>query len=225
MIKMKKLIRSLVIALGGVFIGATASDAAGISFITFGQGYSAGQFDQDPIMEFEQPPGRLIPFLLSADTFLNLPNPVDSPVFISYSVIIDDPTEIEFSSNPENPYLSMQGNPVLSNLGNPTYEFRLALSQNFHHTEPFPSFWIKTLDGMRNDGISDLSFRLNSAFLVTSGGLQDITNLLGGAGIQETVEFQAPVPPSQNTPEPGTMLSAAVALGWGAWLKRKNASQ
>jgi hypothetical protein len=227
MIKMKKLVRSLVVALGGVFIGATASDAAGISFFINGPlEYYPGQFDQDSISDIEIAPGRLIPFFLYTDTSVTLPNPGINQVFIDYSVIIDDPAEIEFSSNPELPDLSNLGNPTLSNLGNPTLNFRLNFPLNYNRNERVPSFWIKTLDGMRNDGMSDLSFRLNSAqFINNSGVFQDISNLFGGAGVQATLEFQAPASPSQDVPEPGTMLSAAVALGWGAWLKRKNASQ
>jgi hypothetical protein len=223
MIKMKKLIRSLVVALGGVFIGATASDAAGIGFFTNGliEDYH-GQFS-----DIEIAPGQLIPFFIHAETPVTLPNPsINDLVVINYSVIIDDPAEIEFSSNPQNPALSNLGNPTLSNLGNPTLDFIFGFALNYNRNEHSPSFWIKTLDGLRNDGMSDLSFRLNSAYFVNnSGGIQDITNLFGGAGVQGTLDFQAPGSPSQNTPEPGTMLSAAVALGWGAWLKRKNASQ
>ena len=87
MIKVKKLIRSLVIASSGLFITATACDAASISFRPTGT-----QLDQDEILDFSGKPGDLVEFEILIDTNgINL-NP-------NYNVVIEfspflDPTEL-----------------------------------------------------------------------------------------------------------------------------------
>ena len=63
MIKIKKLIRSLVIASSGLFIAATASDAASISFRPTGT-----QLDQDEILDFSGNPGDLVNIEILIDT-------------------------------------------------------------------------------------------------------------------------------------------------------------
>jgi hypothetical protein len=64
---------------------------------------------------------------------------------------------------------------------------------------------------------------------------QNVTNLFGGSALfggnnsqnTQKVEVQRDGSdvPLEDVPEPTTILSAAIAVGWGAWLKRKNSSQ
>ena len=204
MIKMKKLVRSLVIALGGVFIAATASEAASISFRSF---YRSA-IDANNIFGIPIRPGTDAQISIEVNTFLNgiYPTfPSNRQVSISFSVTVDDWGEIGFPG--DQPY---------------PLNFDLLLPQNQIHSE---TFIIPVLNNLRKDGNADLSLRFNSASLKGDGLLYpdiDLLNEFGPVGFQEGVDFHPQI--YRDVPEPSTMLCAAVALGWGAWLKRKNSS-
>ncbi len=205
MIKMKKLVRSLVVALGGVFITATASEAASISF----DSSYRSRIDANNIFGIPIRPGGEAEISVEVNTSLNgiyPPFPSNRQVSISFSVTVDDWGEIGFPG--DQPY---------------PLDFYLLLPQNQIHRE---SFIIPVLDNLRKDGNADLSLRFNSASLKGDGLLYpdiDLLNEFGPVGFKEGVDFQ-PYIYSTGVPEPSTMLCAAVALGWGAWLKRKNSS-
>jgi hypothetical protein len=203
MIKMKKLIRSLIIASTGLFITATACDAASISFRPTGT-----QLDQDEILDFSGKPGDLVEFEIFVDTNgINL-NPNFYNVVIEFSLFLD-PTELRTINFP-----------VETDESFPNNYFSTNFSENT--TALVARVPIKMLEGLINDGKADLRLKLDSAYTRNFNGVrQDVTNLFevgGGFGSEETVDFQ-PVP------EPTTIFGSALALGVGGWLKRKISSQ
>ena len=203
MIKMKKLIRSLVIASGGLFIAATASDAASISFRPTG-----APIDRDPIRDTVTTSRQRINFDILVDTTGINANP-NFNLEIDFSILLD-PTELKAITFP-----SFNGSNFKATvLGNVAMGF-------------ITKYEVETSDDLINDGKADLSLIFNSAFLIDNNGVrgQNVSNSFGrGPGLVQTVEVQPRVP-NQSVPEPTTMLSAAIALGWGGWLKRKNSSQ
>ena len=204
MIKMKKLIRSLIIASTGLFITATACDAASISFRPTGT-----QLDQDEILDFSGKPGDLVEFEILIDTNgINL-NPNFDNVVIEFSLFLD-PTELRTINFP-----------VETDESYPNNYFSTNFSQNT--TASVAIVPIKMLEGLINDGTADLRLKLDSAYTRNSSDVrgQDVTNLFevgGGFGSEQTVDFQ-PVP------EPTTIFGSALALGVGGWLKRKKSGQ
>jgi len=204
MIKIKKLIRSLVIASSGLFITATACDAASISFRPTGT-----QLDQDEILDFSGKPGDLVEFEILIDTNgINL-NPNFDNVVIEFSLFLD-PTELRTINFP-----------VETDESYPNNYFSTNFSQNT--TASVAIVPIKMLEGLINDGTADLRLKLDSAYTRNSSDVrgQDVTNLFevgGGFGSEQTVDFQ-PVP------EPTTIFGSALALGVGGWLKRKKSGQ
>jgi hypothetical protein len=200
MIKIKKLIRSLVIASSGLFIAATASDAASISFRPTGT-----QLDQDEILDFSGNPGDLVELEILIDTSgINLNSNFDN-VVINFSLFLD-PTELRTINFP-----------VETDESYPENYFSTNFSQNT--TASVAIVPIKMLEGLINDGTADLRLKLDSAYTRNSSDVrgQDVTNLFevgGGFGSEQTVDFQ-PVP------EPTTIFGSALALGVGGWLKRK----
>jgi hypothetical protein len=212
--KMKKLIRSLVIASGGLFIAATASNAANISFTPAGT-----QLDEDEILDIGTAPDQQITFNISFDThFINTAYNSNSFVYVDYSILIDT-TELEIVDKPGGGFRHI-----------------IALSQNAVLVNPFT---VKVLNGLINDGAPDIRLIFHSAYAGSGITGEDVSNSFGSLGpsstfgytgttLVQTVEVQPNDPAdllAQNTPEPGTILSAAVALGWGGWLKRKSSSQ
>jgi hypothetical protein len=204
MIKIKKLIRSLVIASSGLFITATACDAASISFRPTGT-----QLDQDEILDFSGKPGDLVEFEILIDTNgINL-TPNFNNVVIEFSLFLD-PTELRTINFP-----------VETDESYPNNYFSTNFSENT--TAPVALVPIKMLEGLINDGTADLRLKLDSAYTRNSSDVvgQDVTNLFevgGKFGSEQTLDFQ-PVP------EPTTILGSALALGVGGWLKRKKSSQ
>jgi len=205
MIKIKKLIRSLVIASSGLFIAATASDAASISFKPTGT-----QLDQDEILDFSGNPGDLVNIEILIDTSgINLNSNFDN-VVINFSLFLD-PTELRTINFP-----------VETDESYPENYFSTNFSQNT--TALAAIVPIKMLEGLINDGTADLRLKLDSAYTrSTSNDVrgQDVTNLFevgGGFGSEQTLDFQ-PVP------EPTTIFGSALALSVGGWLKRKKSSQ
>ncbi|MEG3959097.1 PEP-CTERM sorting domain-containing protein, partial [Microcoleus sp. herbarium2] len=82
---------------------------------------------------------------------------------------------------------------------------------NFDIT-PFVKQRVSNGDAFAGFGIRALNF----------GGLALNTSNFSGIKpslIVETAEV------TESVPEPTTILTAAIALGWGGWLKRKNSSQ
>jgi hypothetical protein len=203
MIKIKKLIRSLVIASSGLFIAATASDAASISFRPTGT-----QLDQDEILDFSGNPGDLVNIEILIDTSgINLNSNFDN-VVIEFSLFLD-PTELRTINFP-----------VETDESYPNNYFSTNFSENT--TASVAIVPIKMLEGLINDGRADLRLKLDSAYTRNSSDVrQDVTNLFevgGGFGAEQTLDFQ-PVP------EPTTIFGSALALGVGGWLKRKKSSQ
>jgi len=203
MIKVRKLIRSLVIASSGLFITATACDAASISFRPTGT-----QLDQDEILDFSGKPGDLVEFEILIDTNgINL-NPNFNNVVIEFSLFLD-PTELRTINFP-----------VETDESYPNNYFSTNFSENT--TASVAIVPIKMLEGLINDGTADLRLKLDSAYTRNSSDVrQDVTNLFevgGGFGSEQTLDFQ-PVP------EPTTIFGSALALGLGGWLKRRKSSQ
>jgi hypothetical protein len=205
MIKVKKLIRSLVIASSGLFITATACDAASISFRPTGT-----QLDQDEILDFSGNPGDLVDFEIFIDTSgINL-NPSFDNIVINFSLSLD-PTELRTINFP-----------VETDESYPENYFSTNFSENT--TALVAIVPIKMLESLINDGTVDLRLKLESAYTRnTSSDVrgQDVTNLFevgGGFGSEQTLDFQ-PVP------EPTTIFGSALALGVGGWLKRKKSNR
>ena len=203
MIKVRKLIRSLVIASSGLFITATACDAASISFRPTGT-----QLDQDEILDFSGKPGDLVEFEILIDTNgINL-NPNFNNVVIEFSLFLD-PTELRTINFP-----------VETDESYPNNYFSTNFSENT--TASVAIVPIKMLEGLINDDTADLRLKLDSAYIRNSNDVrQDVTNLFevgGGFGSEQTLDFQ-PVP------EPTTIFGSALALGVGGWLKRKKSTQ
>jgi len=203
MIKVRKLIRSLVIASSGLFITATACDAASISFRPTGT-----QLDQDEILDFSGKPGDLVEFEILIDTNgINL-NPNFNNVVIEFSLFLD-PTELRTINFP-----------VETDESYPNNYFSTNFSENT--TASVAIVPIKMLEGLINDGTADLRLKLDSAYTRNSSDVrQDVTNLFevgGGFGSEQTLDFQ-PVP------EPTTIFGSTLALGLGGWLKRRKSSQ
>jgi hypothetical protein len=196
MIKMKRLIRSLVIASGGLFIAATASNSASISFSPTGQ-----QIDGDPIYDIVAGSGQVINFGIDVNTFFietafDLP---DREVEINFTILLD-PKELQSLEFPNNSFIR------------PT----LFVPQN---TLGRIIFSTKVLDGVINDGGRDLTLSLQSAYIGGRGiDGEDVTRSFGGSGVKQTVEVQ-PIP------EPTTIFGSALALGVGGWLKQKKSNQ
>ncbi len=200
---MKKLICSLIIASTGLFITATACDAASISFRPTGT-----QLDQDEILDFSGKPGDLVEFEILIDTNgINL-NPNFYNVVIEFSLFLD-PTELRTINFP-----------VQTDESYPNNYFSTNFSENT--TALVARVPIKMLEGLINDGTADLRLKLDSAYTRNSSDVrQDVTNLFevgGGFGSEQTLDFQ-PVP------EPTTIFGSALALGVGGWLKRKKSTQ
>jgi hypothetical protein len=203
MIKMKKLIRSLIIASTGLFITATACDAASISFRPTGI-----QLDQDEILDFSGKPGDLVEVEILIDTNgINL-NPNFYNVVIEFALFLD-PTELRTINFPGETDESFPNNYFTTNFSENT-------------TASVAIVPIKMLEGLINDGTADLRLKLYSAYTRNSNDVrQDVTNLFevgGGFGSEQTVDFQ-PVP------EPTTIFGSALALSLGGWLKRKKSGQ
>jgi hypothetical protein len=200
MIKIKKLIRSLVIASSGLFITATACDAASISFRPTGR-----QLDQDEILDISGNPGDLVYFDVLIDTNGINTNPY---VLINFSIFID-PTELRTVNFPVETDQSFTEN-----------YFQSSLPQNT--TIWAVLFPVKILDGLINDGKADLILKFDSAFTTNNNGVrEDVSNLFevgGGFGSAQIVDFQ-PVP------EPTTIFGSAIGLCLGGWLKRKKSNQ
>jgi hypothetical protein len=205
MIKIKKLIRSLVIASSGLFIAATACDAASISLRPTGT-----QLDQDEILDFSGNPGDLVEFeILMDSTGINSnPNFNIKRIYINFSIFLD-PTELRTINFP-----------VQTDQSYPENYFEANLLPNT--TMLNTRFPVKMLDSLINDGAADLTLKLDSAFAVDDNGVrQDVSNsfeVWGKVGSVQGVDFQ-PVP------EPTTIFGSAIALGLGGWLKQKKSSQ
>jgi hypothetical protein len=201
MIKMKRLIRSLVIASGGLFLAATASNAASISFAPKGT-----QLDSDPILDIETSPGQVIDFEVLFDTNGITTNLLFS-VEINFSIELD-PTELQLVSFPEG---------LIGTAPNSFSIKRDGIPQKA--TGSLTTFQVKVLNGLINDGMSDLRLTFNSANIGGDSSIsEDVSSSFGGSGAAQTVEVQ-PVP------EPTTIFGSALALGVGGWLKRKKSSQ
>jgi len=205
MIKIKKLIRSLVIASSGLFIAATACDAASISLRPTGT-----QLDQDEILDFSGNPGDLVEFeILMDSTGINShPNFNIKRIYINFSIFLD-PTELRTINFP-----------VQTDQSYPENYFEANLPPNT--TMLNTRFPVKMLDSLINDGAADLTLKLDSAFAIDDNGVrQDVSNsfeVWGKVGSVQGVDFQ-PVP------EPTTIFGSAMALGLGGWLKQKKSSQ
>jgi hypothetical protein len=211
MIKVKKLIRSLVIASSGLFIAATACDAASLSFRPRGT-----QLDQDEILDFSGNPGDLVSLEIFVDTSGIDTSPNFGNIVILFSVFLD-PTELRTVNFP-----------VMTDQSYPENYFSANFPQNTR--APVATIPVKMLNGLINDGAADVTLKLSSAYTRNSSGVRnDVTNLFqvgGGFGSEQTVDFQpVPEPTTQPVPEPTTIFGSALALGVGGWLKRKKSSQ
>ena len=207
---MKRLIRSLVIASGGLFLAATASNAASISFRPTGT-----QLDQDKILDFSGNPGDIVEFEILIDTNgINL-NSNFNNVVIQFALLLD-PTELRTINFP-----------IQTDESYPENYFQVNFSTNT--TTSIARVPIKMLESLINDGTPDLRLRLDLAYTRSTsndGRGQDVTNLFevgGGFGSEQTLDFQ-PVD-FQQVPEPTTIFGSALALSVGGWLKRKKSSQ
>ncbi|MEG4293256.1 PEP-CTERM sorting domain-containing protein [Microcoleus sp. C2C3] len=211
---MKRLIRSLVIASGGLFLAATASNAASISFRSAGE-----QLDTDDIFDIQTSVGQLIVFELSVDTtgIITTPNSANDDIEINFSILVD-PTELLLTNPPA--------------LGpGPGIEGLIAVFGRNRRVD-FTSFQVKVLEGLFSNGDSDFTLKVNSAFAVKSIRRQDVTASFGAAQI---VEVQPSCPSSSlrvapngescPVPEPTTIFGSALALSLGGWLKRKKLSR
>src|SRR4028118_250406 len=149
MIKVKKLIRSLVIASSGLFITATACDAASISFRPSGT-----QLDQDEILDFSGNPGDLVSFEIFIDTNGINTNPNFDKIIILFSLFLD-PTELRTVNFPVETDQSVS---------------EIYFSTNFpqNTTALVATVPVKILDGLINDGVGDLTLKLDSAYTVKS---------------------------------------------------------
>ncbi len=78
------------------------------------------------------------------------------------------------------------------------------LNQQISNGHQFSGFGIRAL--MNDDGSNAGGIRLGP----------------DSSGIQPNLIVEIADVPEQPVPEPTTILSAAIALGWGGWLKRKN---
>ena len=203
MIKIKRLIRSLVIASGGLFLAAAASNAASISFAPTGS-----QLDNDGIFDIKTVSGEIIDFTVLFDTN-NISTKLLFSVEIDFSIELDQ-TELEIVSLPQGTIATPNG-----------------FSTNKGAFAPIPqktngtltTFQARVLNGLINDGRSDLSLKLNFVKIGGDSPIgEDVSSSFGGAGVRQTVEVQ-PVP------EPTTIFGSALALGVGGWLKRKKSSQ
>lgn len=198
---MKKLIRSFVLALGGLFITATASDAASISFTPTG-----APLDSDLIFDIITVPGQVIDFQILFDTN-NINTSLLNSVEIDFSIKLD-PTELELVSLP-------QGTTAIPNGFTTNKNAFAGIPQN--RTGTLTTFQAKVLNGLISDGMSDMSLKLNFANIGGPTG-QDVSSSFGGSGVKQIVEVQ-PVP------EPTTIFGSALALSVGGWLKRKKSGQ
>lgn len=210
MIKIKKLIRSLVIASSGLFIAATTSDAASLSFRPTGI-----QLDQDEILDFSGNPGDLVSLEILIDTSGINTNPNLDNIVILFSLFLD-PTELRTINFP-----------VETDQSFPESYFSVNFPKNTRAS--VAKVPVKMLDGLINDGAADVTLKLDFAYTRNSFNDlpdQDVTNLFevgGGFGSKQTVDFQ-PVD-FQPVPEPTTIFGSAIALGLGGWLKKKKSSQ
>jgi hypothetical protein len=192
MIKMKRLIRSLVIASGGLFLAATASNAAGISFTQKGS-----HLDLDEIRDIQTSIGQLIDFKISIDTtgIITAPDFASDSIEVIFSILVD------------------QKELLLTHPSTPSsgYTDKAHLFRNT--SVEFTTVQVKVLEGLFSDGKSDFTLKVNSAFTVNPKNIpgQDVTKLFGAEQIVEV----------QPVPEPTTIFGSALALGVGGWLKRK----
>lgn len=199
---MKRLIRSLVIASGGLFIAATASNAASISFTS-----SAAQLDDDEIFDIETAPDQVIDFTVLYDTNGITTNLPLISVEIKFSIELHQ-TELQLASLPEGLIGAESNSFSIKRDGIPQKTIG-----------SLTTFQVKVLNGLINDGDKDFTLNLISAKIGGESSIsENVTSSFGGSGIKQTVEVQ-PVP------EPTTIFGSALALGIGGWLKRKKSSQ
>ena len=95
------------------------------------------------------------------------------------------------------------------------YLYSVLLNTTIPGIKPSPFFYFDVLPFIsqsikNNDTSAGFSLRIDDAYLTLN---QDARLTIITADVTESV------------PEPTTVLTAAVALGWGGWLKRKNSSQ
>ena len=95
------------------------------------------------------------------------------------------------------------------------YLYSVLLNTTIPGIKPSPFFYFDVLPFIsqsikNNDTSAGFSLRIDDAYLTLN---QDARLTIITADVTEPV------------PEPTTVLTAAVALGWGGWLKRKNSSQ
>jgi hypothetical protein len=95
------------------------------------------------------------------------------------------------------------------------YLYSVLLNTTIPGIKPSPFFYFDVLPFIsqsikNNDTSAGFSLRINDAYLTLN---EDARLTIITADVTESV------------PEPTTVLTAAVALGWGGWLKRKNSSQ
>jgi hypothetical protein len=95
------------------------------------------------------------------------------------------------------------------------YLYSVLLNTTIPGIKPSPFFYFDVLPFIsqsikNNDTSAGFSLRINDAYLTLN---EDARLTIITADVTEPV------------PEPTTVLTAAVALGWGGWLKRKNSSQ
>jgi len=198
MIKMKRLIRSLIIASGGLFLAATASNAASISFAPTGE-----QLDKDRISDIKTATGEVLEFAIISESFQ-----LFSDVWVNFAVKLDT-TELKF--------LNSSGLPVL--------ELFLRVPKD---KSVRTNFKVEVLDGLNNDGDADLSLLFKSAYFPNISGEPDLNSDVSESfGFKRDVNNPPVVQDVevQPVPEPTTIFGSTLALGVGGWLKRKKSSQ
>jgi hypothetical protein len=165
MIKMKRLIRSLVIASGGLLIAATASNAASISFAPEGT-----QLDTDEIFDIEVAKDDLIDFNVSV-------NPQSSSSVDIYFSIRLDTNELKLVWNDKTRPIGFEETAKGFNI-------RTVIAPNMMS---MTNFQVKVLSGVISNGIDDVLLQLESASI----GGQDVKGSF--KPVTQEVEVQ-PVP-------------------------------
>ena len=223
---MKRLIRSLVIASGGLFIAATASDAAKISFTSTPEGF---QRDTDPISDIKVGGGQIINFEV---------------LYNAEDIELSDSVEIDFSIDTDPGELALSIPDGAEPAFGSGFQFKKIVPLNMAGS--LINFQTTASNNLSNDGISDVVLALRSVYIMENrvvNGInvsvrgRDITRLFGGTTLfggtnsqnTQKVEVQSdgsdiPIDPI-IVPEPTTIFGSALALGVGGWLKRKKLSQ
>lgn len=193
-----KLFRYCIALIPILLLNALPASAASLTFTPRG-----GQLDGDPINDIATTPGNTISF----DVSLNNAGLAGNLTEITYTHIFD-----RSELNRVNLLLDIPGvfsgnfahfpSDRVSHLG--------SISPNFSNRIDLLQF--TTLPGLVNDGVSDLSLVVVSAFANIGGARTNVTAQFA----PQTVEVQ----PVQGAPEPGSFLLLGLGLGLLAAYKK-----